>query len=211
MSSLVAYVKGDPEAGILGDCPFCHRLLITLEQKNVPYTMKFIDFANKPGWLQERSGGKVPIVNDGDFWLPDSDKIVVWLEETYPEPSMVSAVPSEVGAKLFPAFREMLKSTAEEQKEKAATLEAELKLVNDYLSNNGPFFGGDTLNATDAAVAPKLHHINVALKHFKGWSIPSEMTAIKLYLELLNEQPAWNKSLYSDETMIKGWTAHMKH
>lgn len=27
------YVKGDPELGKLGDCPFCHRALLTLEIK----------------------------------------------------------------------------------------------------------------------------------------------------------------------------------
>jgi hypothetical protein len=79
--------------------------------------MKFIDFANKPEWwgcmqhfmaytwllmggivhrLLERSGGKVPIINDGDLWLPDSDRIVVWLEEKYPQPSMQSSVPPEM-------------------------------------------------------------------------------------------------------------------
>lgn len=211
MNNITAYVKGDPETGVLGDCPFCHRLLITMEQKNVPYTLQFIDFANKPSWLQEKSGGKVPVVNEADFWLPDSDKIVVWLEQRWPEPSMKSTVPPEIGAKLFPAFREMLKCSEEAQREKEAVLVAELQLVNDYLASHGPFFGGDALNATDAAVAPKLHHINVALAHFKGWSIPDEMTSIKRYLEALKGQPAWQKSLYTDETMIKGWAAHMKH
>lgn len=32
----------------------------------------------------------------------------------------------------------------------------------------GPFFGGSALDATDAAVAPKLYHCMVALKHFKA-------------------------------------------
>jgi hypothetical protein len=27
------YVKGDPVKGLLGDCPFCHRALLTLEIK----------------------------------------------------------------------------------------------------------------------------------------------------------------------------------
>lgn len=43
----------------------------------------------------------------------------------------------------------------------------------------GPFFGGTSIDDTDAAVAPKLYHCMVALKHFKvcaclqyalGWS-----------------------------------------
>lgn len=30
-------VKGDGDKRILGDCPFCHRVLLTLELKHVPY------------------------------------------------------------------------------------------------------------------------------------------------------------------------------
>jgi hypothetical protein len=55
--------------------------------------------------LQEKSGGKVPLVNDGDFWLPDSDKIVEWLEQQHPQPSMASSVPADVTAGFFGAFR----------------------------------------------------------------------------------------------------------
>lgn len=31
----------------------------------------------------------------------------------------------------------------------------------------GPLFGGERLNSTDCAVAPKLYHALVALKHYK--------------------------------------------
>ena len=48
------------------------------------------------GRLSEKSGGKVPVINSGDFWLPDSDKIVEYLEQKYPEPSMASSVPPEM-------------------------------------------------------------------------------------------------------------------
>jgi glutathione S-transferase len=30
--------------------PFCHRVLLTLEGKNVPYEKEYIDFKNKPEW-----------------------------------------------------------------------------------------------------------------------------------------------------------------
>lgn len=32
-ASRVVYVKGDPDNKVLGDCPFCHRVLITLQLK----------------------------------------------------------------------------------------------------------------------------------------------------------------------------------
>jgi glutathione S-transferase len=34
-----------------------------------------------PPRLQEKSGGKVPVINKDDFWLADSDEIVKYLEQ----------------------------------------------------------------------------------------------------------------------------------
>jgi valyl-tRNA synthetase len=31
-------------------CPFCQRVLLTLEAKSIPYNSSFIDFAAKPEW-----------------------------------------------------------------------------------------------------------------------------------------------------------------
>jgi len=58
--------------------------------------------------LQEKSGGKVPVINRDDFWLPDSDEIVKYLEKEVPEPSMASSVPPEVTSSIFGAFRGFL-------------------------------------------------------------------------------------------------------
>jgi len=33
-----------------GAGPFCHRALLTLEEKKVPYERRYIDFAHKPDW-----------------------------------------------------------------------------------------------------------------------------------------------------------------
>ena len=36
-----------------------------------------------------------------------------------------------------------------------------------FFPQSGPLFGGKVMDATDAAFAPKLYHIVVALSHFK--------------------------------------------
>jgi glutathione S-transferase len=35
----------------------------------------------------------VPVIKEGDMIMPDSDKIVVYLEDKFPEPSMKSKSP----------------------------------------------------------------------------------------------------------------------
>lgn len=212
---LTVYVKADlNDATKLGDCPFCHRVLLTLQQKNIPYKQELIDFYNKPEWLIQVNQGKVPVIKEGDAdYVPDSDVIVKHLEEKFPQPSMVAQAPPQLGAKLFPAFRGALMGPSpEEQAAKAAELQAELQALDDYLAaraEQGPFFGGKSLDATDAAVAPKLYHATVALGHFKGWQLPSEFKALHKYLEEIQKLPAWQATDYGKESILAGWKRHM--
>lgn len=43
-----------------------------------------------------------------------------------------------------------------------------LEKVGAHLKEHGPFLGGETPNAADAALAPQLYHAKHALKHFKA-------------------------------------------
>lgn len=46
--------------------------------------------------LVEKAEGKVPVIQDGDMLLADSDKIVEYLEQKYPEPAFKSGVPADM-------------------------------------------------------------------------------------------------------------------
>ncbi|PNX75228.1 glutathione S-transferase chloroplastic-like, partial [Trifolium pratense] len=75
----------------LGDCPFTQRVLLTLEEKHLPYEQKLVDLRNKPEWFLEISPeGKVPVINIDGKWVPDSDVITQILEEKYPSPPLVT-------------------------------------------------------------------------------------------------------------------------
>ena len=43
-------MKGSPEKGELGDCPFSHRTMLTLEEKGIPYNKLLIDELAMPEW-----------------------------------------------------------------------------------------------------------------------------------------------------------------
>jgi glutathione S-transferase len=147
--------------------------------------------------------------------LPDSDVIVEVLEKEHPNPSMKSDAPSDLGSKLFPAFRAYLSSHAGEADEadKKAALEEQLRLLEAELKKPGvgPLFGGETLNATDASVGPKLYHCKVALKHFKNFDFPSDLTAISDYLNTIGQQAAWKATDYGEAMIISGWAKHLSH
>lgn len=71
------------------------------------------------------------------------------------------------GGKVFPSFVQFLKSDDSEAADKQAALEAELGSLNDHLAQNGPFLKGGNISAGDLALAPKLYHLQIALRELK--------------------------------------------
>ncbi|MEW5307637.1 MAG: hypothetical protein WDW36_010016 [Sanguina aurantia] len=205
-------VKGDGSQQSLGDCPFTHRVLLALEMKQLPYSMRYIDVDNKPAWLQEQFGGKVPLIkfDDGGGYLPDSDAIVKELEARYPQqPTGQQQEAQQTPSRIFPAFRDFLMSKPEDESEKEQALISELTALDNTLKQQeGPFLGGKALNLNDASVAPKLYHLSVALPHFKGWAVPAQLSSLHTYLAEISKTPEWQHTQYGHDVVIRGWERH---
>ncbi len=78
-------------------CPYCARVRIVLAEKGVPYDAVVIDLENRPAWLYEKNPvGKVPVLDDDGWVLPESAVIDEYLEERYPEPALL---PADAGAR----------------------------------------------------------------------------------------------------------------
>jgi glutathione dehydrogenase/transferase len=224
-NTLTLHVKGDPASKKLGDCPFCHRVLLTVACKGVPYSPSYIDLDDKPEWLVEKAQGKVPVLERAGFWLPDSDEIVKFLEREFPVPSMAAYDDhGGVGTKLFPAFRGAIlaEKGSDEEKQKLAELGAELDRADAYLGGareggkGGPFLGGDKLDAADASFAPKLYHAKVALPALKGVpplfgeGAPRERPALARYWAALTALDAWRQTDYGEAAILAGWERHVR-
>lgn len=66
-------------------CPYCARVRIALAEKERVYETVEIDLSDRPAWVYELNPlGRVPILDDG-FVLPESEVIMAYLEERYPE------------------------------------------------------------------------------------------------------------------------------
>ncbi|KAL3630434.1 putative glutathione S-transferase dhar2, chloroplastic [Castilleja foliolosa] len=190
----------------LGDCPFTQRVLLTLEEKHLPYDLKLVDLRNKPEWLLNISPeGKVPLIKLDEKWIPDSDVITQALEEKFPEPSL--ATPPEkasVGSKIFSTFIGFLKSKDSSDGTEQALLN-ELGAFNNYLEYNGPFINGKVVSAADLSLAPKLYHLEVALGHYKEWSIPPSLTYLNAYMKTVFSMDSFVKTRAEPRDVIEGW------
>jgi glutathione S-transferase len=70
-------------------CPYCARARLVLAEKGLEYETVEVDLDDRPAWLFEvNPAGRVPVLDDG-FVLPESDVIMAYLEERYPEPSLL--------------------------------------------------------------------------------------------------------------------------
>ncbi len=80
-------------------CPYCARARIVLAEKGIPYETVEIDLSDRPAWLYEKNPrGKVPVIEEDEFILPESSVIMEYLEERFPEPALLPEDPADRAA-----------------------------------------------------------------------------------------------------------------
>jgi glutathione S-transferase len=76
-------------------CPYCARVRIALAEKGIEYETVEIDLADRPPWVYElNASGRVPILDEA-LVLPESEVIMEYLEERYPEQPLLPEDPGE--------------------------------------------------------------------------------------------------------------------
>jgi len=87
-------------------CPYCARVRIALAEKGVEYETVVIDLDDRPAWLYEKNPlGRVPVLEDDGWALPESAVIIEYLDEMYPEPSLLPLDPEARAAARLRIFR----------------------------------------------------------------------------------------------------------
>ena len=87
-------------------CPYCARVRIVLAEKRIAYETVEIDLADRPAWLYEMNPvGKVPVLDEDGWILPESSVIDEFLNERYPEPPLWPDDPGERAAGRLLVFR----------------------------------------------------------------------------------------------------------
>jgi RNA polymerase-associated protein len=87
-------------------CPYCARVRIVLAEKGVAYDAVEIDLGDRPDWIYEKnSTGRVPVLEEDGWVLPESAVIMEYLEERYPEPALLPADPADRALPRLRIFR----------------------------------------------------------------------------------------------------------
>jgi len=140
-------------------CPYCARVRIVLAEKGIEYETVEIDLDDRPAWIYEKNPlGKVPVLEEDAFVLPESAVINEYLEERYPEPAHWPADPGErsLGRLLVFRFDELSKPYyALRRGEDGARERLDGALAGlDALLEGRPFLSGRAYGLADIAYVP---------------------------------------------------------
>ena len=172
-------------------CPFCARARIALAEKGVEYETVEIDLSDRPAWLYEKNPlGKVPVLEEDTFVLPESAVICEYLDERYPEPPLLP---------VDPAARALARLAIEQFETRlgddyyaarrgdagaAARLDARLDELDAALEAS-PFLGGSEYGLADIAYLPWI----LRGRELLGIDLDAR-PALLAWLERLLERPA---------------------
>ncbi len=173
-------------------CPFAQRTRMMLIEKDVAFTLREVDLADKPDWFLEVSPySKVPVIRHRGRTVYESAIINEYLDEVYPTPPMMPAEPGArasariwidfMNIKLLPCFYRLLMSQEpEKQAAEAATLKAHFRLMEAAMADEGagPYWFADQLTLVDLALYPWFERLP-ALEHYRGAMLPDDCTRLK--------------------------------
>jgi glutathione S-transferase len=142
-------------------CPFCARVRIVLAEKDVPYETVEIDLSDRPAWLHEKNpAGKVPVLEEHGWVLPESAVIDEFLNERYPEPPLWPDDPGERAAGRLLVFRfddfsDPYYALRRGDEGARAAFEEELGFLDSILAGM-PWLSGRAFGLADVAFLPWL-------------------------------------------------------
>jgi glutathione S-transferase len=140
-------------------CPYCARVRIVLAEKGIEYETVVIDLDDRPASIYEKNPlGKVPVLEEDVFVLPESAVINEYLEERYPEPALWPADAAEraLGRLLVFRFDELSKpyyALRREEEGAHERLDAQLAKLNAALDAR-PYLSGREFGLADVAYVP---------------------------------------------------------
>ena len=171
-------------------CPYCARVRIALAEKGIGYETVVVDLDDRPAWIYEKNPlGKVPVLEEGEFVLPESEVINEYLEERYPEPRLWPTDPAEraAGRLLVHRFDELSRpyyALRRGDEDARPQLDAQLGGLDSLLTGQ-PFLTGREFGLADIAYLPWILRAESSL----GAELASH-EALAEWVERVSERPS---------------------
>jgi len=171
-------------------CPYCARVRIMLAEKGIDHEGIVIDLSDRPDWVYELNAtGRVPILVDDGWALPESAVINEFLEESHPHPALLPGDLSERAEARLRIFRcgdftdahyALRRGDPDGEERYAAALAA-----LDATLAEIPFLTGLSFGLADIAYAPWV----IRARDMLGVDL-SPYEHLSAWLEMLSERPS---------------------
>jgi glutathione S-transferase len=171
-------------------CPYCARARIALAEKGLEYEVMEVDLNDRPQWIYEKNPtGRVPVIEEDGWILPESSVILEYLEERYPEPPLLPADAADRGLARVWIFRhddftKPYYALRRGEDGAAEKFDEQLAKLDDALSQQ-PWLTGAEYGLADIAYVPWVLRardmLGVSLDAFPG---------VREWLSRLEERPA---------------------
>jgi glutathione S-transferase len=171
-------------------CPYCARARIALAEKGIEFEAFEIDLDDRPQWIYEKNAtGRVPVVEEDAWILPESSVIMEYLEERYPDPPLLPADPADRALARVWIFRhddftKPYYALRRGENGAAERLVAELAKLDAALERQ-PWLTGAAYGLADIAYVPWV----LRARDMLGVSL-DEFPAVRSWLDRLEERPA---------------------
>ncbi len=188
-------------------CPFVQRVTAVLEARQIPYEVDYISLSNKPDWFMDISPqGQVPVlVTENGVSLFESDAIVEYIEEQYPDSEAVLNAEQKAleRAWSYLAVKNYLVQCSAQRSPDGGTLEIrQMKLSKAFTAveqalSEGRFFAGEAVGRVDIAWLPLLHRAAI-IKQCGGYDFLEGFPRIKQWQSNLLATGLAEKSVAPD-------------
>lgn len=194
--------------------PYCARVRTLIYHKQLDIDLTAPLGFKTEEYKQLTVTGKAPalvVANDNKNWiLPESNAILNYLEETFPEPNLLPDTPEErakvrlfmqfpdiyIAPSLFPLFQLLsTKSKTEEEIETANQALFEQLSLLDSLLKQQEFKPTDNITLADCSMMPVLFFAKNVPLWLGTKDLSTELNAVTQWWEASNKNPAVSKSL----------------
>ena len=192
-------------------CPYVQRSIITLKEKNIPFTRTDIDLANKPAWFKQKSPmGKVPIlIVDDNRALFESSVICEYLDEVtadslHPMDSFEKAnhrALIELGSAILNNIASLYNAKDKARFQNIHTeIQGKFQFLEKELSGT-PFFSGDKFHLIDAVYGPIFRYFEV-FDSFTELNTFAHLPKCQLWRKTLSQRKSVKQAVSEDYSAI---------
>lgn len=187
-------------------CPYCHKVVLQLEEKKIPYVIEKINmrcYGDKPqSFLQKVPSGLLPVLEVDGHVITESAVIQQLLEQWFPHPALLPPEGTDehkramslmkLERQLFGDWLQYLCNGWGDEMNRNR-FEATLDDVDSALSvEDGPYFLS-TFSLVDIVFAPFLERIVASIPYYKGIIVrgSGRWPALERWFDAMETRPAY--------------------